>query len=773
MPQLDRAVLGSEVKTTEENRQAQPSYANGMKAIAAIVAVMLTAFLSVTSQRSSPPRDEMESPAQFSTGRAADDLNWIAAAPHPMGSVQNRLVGDQIRQRLRQLGLEVLDSRKINLESGTTSPYVLSIPENIVGRLPGTGGSKAVLLVAHYDSVESGPGASDNGYAVACILETLRALRARPRLSNDVIVLFADGEEYGALGSEVFAKQSAWKNKIGVVLNFDARGNRGPLLMYETGDNDAWAVTQMSLSGARPVATSLMGAIYRLLNLNGSDFKNFKARGFQGLNFAIINGIDAYHTRLDTVARDDLPTLHDMGDTMLKLVLQFGDADLTQLAERKDMAYFNPWGRSLIRYRAMTARISALVLIAAAIVMIVAVCRHRSCNAKSLIAGCLVALGVTIVGAGIAALILWTLNTFLTQQYPLLIYRYDGYIGALLAIAIALVAIAYRLGIRSFDLRVFALGASIPWLGLMAACSIYSPTANVLFTWTALPMLPAIWLVRVQAQAMASIAIACLECIALAIAAPTLWLMFCYMNIMALPVAALFGTTLFPLVGLIHSWRPRYLPWISSTTASGLLLFVIFSIHRTRLTPQPNHVFYFQDFDASRAMWCSADSGIDAYTEKLLSSHPEKSDLPKFLRSKVCHGTSPLVLEYPTVEVIARSTRGKIRELDLLVKVPAGASWVDGILSISQGLIEAQIEGIDISPGQDIRMSSFRFINVPSSGLHLHVVMRTDAVISMRILSQSYGLPRGADTAGLSDDQYMSSWTTNNRETVLSRTFAF
>jgi acetylornithine deacetylase/succinyl-diaminopimelate desuccinylase-like protein len=51
--------------------------------------------------------------------------------------------------------------------------------QNVLARMAGTqSGGPAVLLVAHYDSVEAGPGAADDGAATAAILETIRASRA-------------------------------------------------------------------------------------------------------------------------------------------------------------------------------------------------------------------------------------------------------------------------------------------------------------------------------------------------------------------------------------------------------------------------------------------------------------------------------------------------------------------------------------------------------------------------------------------------------------------
>jgi hypothetical protein len=77
---------------------------------------------------------------------------------------------------------------------------------NVAARIKGSGkaGLKAVLLMAHYDSVPNAPGASDDGSGTATLLETLRALKAGPPPKRDIIALFTDGEEVGFIGARVF-----------------------------------------------------------------------------------------------------------------------------------------------------------------------------------------------------------------------------------------------------------------------------------------------------------------------------------------------------------------------------------------------------------------------------------------------------------------------------------------------------------------------------------------------------------------------------------------
>ena len=105
--------------------------------------------------------------------------------------------------------------------------------ENVLARIKGTNNSRAVLLVAHYDSVATSFGANDDGAGVVTLLETARALKSVDPLKNDVIFLFSDGEEVGLLGAKAFTSHP-WARDIVVFMNFESRGNTGPVVMFET-----------------------------------------------------------------------------------------------------------------------------------------------------------------------------------------------------------------------------------------------------------------------------------------------------------------------------------------------------------------------------------------------------------------------------------------------------------------------------------------------------------------------------------------------------------
>ena len=265
--------------------------------------------------------------------------------PHPLGSRRRGAGARLCHGRAEDAGLRARDPaparrptrgdpNRCRTRGGATCV-------NIVARWRGTGpaGKKALLLSAHYDSVERGPGAGDDASGVAAILESLRALKAGPAPERDVIILINDGEEAGLYGAEVFADEHPWAEDVGVVLNFDARGNSGPSFMFETSDGNGWLIEQMARALPHPMATSLTMEVYRLMP-NDTDLTIYKKHGMAGWNFAFVGGLYYYHSPEDTPANLDPRTLQHQGENLLAMARHLVRLDLDDV-RRDDVVYFS------------------------------------------------------------------------------------------------------------------------------------------------------------------------------------------------------------------------------------------------------------------------------------------------------------------------------------------------------------------------------------------------------------------------------------------------
>lgn len=124
---------------------------------------------------------------EFSAERARHHLREITRRPRSVGSEGHARARSYLLDRLRALGLDPEVQRVTGIRRlGSTVLAADAI--NVMARIEGTGGDRAVVLTAHYDSERHSPGAADAGNGVVAVLETARALLAGPPLENDVIL---------------------------------------------------------------------------------------------------------------------------------------------------------------------------------------------------------------------------------------------------------------------------------------------------------------------------------------------------------------------------------------------------------------------------------------------------------------------------------------------------------------------------------------------------------------------------------------------------------
>ena len=307
-------------------------------------------------------------PEVFSAARARATMQDLlgSGVAHPVGSAANRELRDTIVQRLQALGYRTALQSGISCYEG-----VCGNPVNIIAR---RGRSEAiddaVLLAAHYDSVAAGPGAADDGAAVASVLEIARILAARPEGRRPVFLLITDGEEPGLLGAALFAREHPLARYVRAAVNLEARGTSGLSLMFETGSDNFDLMRLYAAAIARPITNSLFYVVYKLLP-NNTDFTIFKAAGYQGFNFAFIGDVARYHTPQDKVTNVDMSSVQHQGDNALAALTALTNAPAYESAPRES-AFFDVFGRWLIVWRAgltwVAAAFGLLLLVTEALV---------------------------------------------------------------------------------------------------------------------------------------------------------------------------------------------------------------------------------------------------------------------------------------------------------------------------------------------------------------------------------------------------------------------
>ena len=253
--------------------------------------------------------------------------------------------------------------------------------DTIVVDVPGKS-EHTMALMAHYDSAtveadESGHqhitdgtslGAADDGYGVAAIVETLRALKADGRQpENSLKIVITDGEEVGLIGArnEMRHHRADYEN-VDLVLNLEARGTSGPALMFETSPNNS-AVAGYFLSHVKqPVAGSLLPSLYARMP-NTTDMAAFIPKGFTVLNIAAIGAAEHYHHPTDAPRYVDHSTLQHYGDQVLDLARAWAfDGQAPTLTADGDLHFFQLWRGLTVRYPAAVGTgLGCLAVIAA------------------------------------------------------------------------------------------------------------------------------------------------------------------------------------------------------------------------------------------------------------------------------------------------------------------------------------------------------------------------------------------------------------------------
>lgn len=320
----------------------------------AVVAALLLAILGTTS---SMPVGR-DAPADvFSADRAMDDVRIIARAPHVTGSAENAEVRAYISARFVALGMEVRTTQgevpdraldKFEAWSGTR-PDALTFT-NVIGILPGRDRTRpAVLLMAHHDTVWGSAGAPDDTAGVAAILETLRAVVADGGADRDIIALMTDAEELGLNGATQFFAKNPLRERVGAIVNLEARGGGGRTMLFQTSRDNGAAVMRYANAVGRPGGSSLAAFVYEVLP-NDTDLTPALESDAVAYNLSFIGRPEQYHSPSATPDALDRGALQDMGDQTLGLTRALAGAGPLPSRAMANRTFFDLFGVVLVHY---------------------------------------------------------------------------------------------------------------------------------------------------------------------------------------------------------------------------------------------------------------------------------------------------------------------------------------------------------------------------------------------------------------------------------------
>lgn len=730
-----------------------------------------------------------ERPGGFSTSRALAHVAVIAARPHPAGSQANAAVRDYLLRQLTELGLSPsIDTRtalRVADPPGAGLP-VLARVHNITASLAGDPNLRTVVLMAHYDSVPTAPGAADDAAGVATVLEVARALIADPAPRGNLQVVLTDGEELGLLGAHAAVPDWQFDPDRTTVLNFEARGVAGPAIMFETGASGR--AVRFLAAARRPIATSVAAEVYRRLP-NNTDFSEVTAAGYDGLNFALIRGSAYYHTAGDRPSQLAPASLAHLGDTALSASRRA----FATPADRKPAGPPRAGGRTHFPVAGRLARypswLSTALTVAAAGAYLTALGVAASSQVSLPRTGA-AALGVLgmLLGAVLAGVVFWRLAQVVRPELTSFefgdSYRSGWYQAGMLSLVTGGVLLA-GIGLsRLAGQAAFALGCWAVLVLLAVVCTALAPGAAYLFSWPAL-LASLVLLAGVRGGRLTDGG----WLPAWLVAALAATVLFTPIITLLLPTNGLAGLAvplalLAPVVLLLYgAVRPALSgpagPIVAALLgAAGLVLLVAgFLLDRVDAEhPQHTSLFYLRDEQSGEARWLSDDRRPPAWTRQFAGS--ERVSRDDVLGLAGLAGTVQLApapsAELPGAQVESAEQplgAGRCVTLRLRPSEPGGRLWLRLAASEDQPasgqprdrLTELVVEGMAVPT----EAAGFGFLAAPAEGIEVRLRLADSAPVRLELAAHSDGLPAGLLQPAM--PAHLTWAATYTRASVLSR----
>lgn len=418
--------------------------------------------------------------------------------------------------------------------------------KNVVVTLDCPGTEDTVIFMAHMDSVKFGPGTMDDTVSVAALLEALRLQKGRP-LSRDLVFLFTDGEEQGMLGAAMYVKSHPeMKERTRLVVNLEARGNTGALLMFETTPNNLGLVRHFAKGTAAPAGFSIATQVYHMM-ANDTDLSWFMMAGYPGLNFSVIEGAEVYHTAEDNYEGFNRASAAHYLQTATDLVSYLATADLSDAQAGEDAVFFPLLKGHQVVLSATAARVLGYAALALALAAMTLALGRRQATFKGLAAEAGLQLGTLLAAAGLGLGVIKgvALANGLEKANDFLRFEPARWIFlGLMALSVGL-SLAAHLWLRSRLSKPLSMAVGLLpllWLGTLGTL-LFFPAASYLFAlpllMLSLSLLATVWSAKVRMMA-GPVCYALTLFFTLLLYAPIVYLVYVALNLsMAYTAAAL------------------------------------------------------------------------------------------------------------------------------------------------------------------------------------------------------------------------------------------
>ncbi|MDI1254605.1 MAG: M28 family peptidase [Flavobacterium sp.] len=649
--------------------------------------------------------DNMVPMSEFSTKRALEQVAILSKAPHYVGSENHKTVENYLKNELQKLGLQVEIQEGYTLSDWGN----LVKSRNIIARVPGTGGKKALMLLSHYDSAphSKSKGASDDASGIATILEGTRAfLHNKTVHKNDIIILFSDAEELGLNGAALFVTQHNWAKEVGLVVNFEARGSAGPsYMLMEVNKGNAAMVKEFTAANPHyPVSNSLMYSIYKMLP-NDTDLTVFREQGkVQGFNFAFIDDHFNYHSQQDDLQHLAPNTLAHQSTYLMPLLQYFSNSDLSQLNSEDDFVYFN----TPFNFMSYPFSWNIPLLVVAFVLflgLIFVGLGKRILHFKDILKGFIPLFG-SLFSAGLVTFFGWKLMLEMYPQYNDIQhgFTYNGhsYIAAFMALSLAFGFWFYKKFAERSKMMDYYVAPLFLWIVINIGIVFALPGAGFFIIPLYFGLISLGYFIITQRTNRILYAFLALPTVVILVP-------FVEMFPVGLGLKILFGSAiltilvfalLLPVLGLFSkkgNWS-----FLMFLIALGCFINAHLNAGYKAGKAKQNSLVYMLDADKQKAFWTTYDVNLDEWTKGYLGENPKAATIlnndklfSKYNTTFTFMADAPVkTLQKPTIEFLQDSIIGNWRYLKIRISPNRKVNRYDIFANMKMNLLHFRANGV-------------------------------------------------------------------------------
>ncbi|KAL1297123.1 hypothetical protein AAFC00_004701 [Neodothiora populina] len=287
----------------------------------------------------------------------------------------------------KQQSVTLFDDRASNVTYPYSHEWITYFEsENVMVYIPGSEdhpmdtwedgddtGKGGVLVNAHYDSVSTGYGTTDDGVGVVTVLQLVSHFTTKGnRPKRGIVALLNNGEEDGLHGAKVFTQHplSAFPSTF---LNLEGAGAGGRATLFRSTDAE---VTRYYARSSHPFGSVVSGdGFKRGLVRSGTDYTVFtEDLDMRGLDVAFMEPRARYHTEQDDARDTSLASLwHMLSASLATMDGLSNDADSSFGGKGSDGVWFDILGQAFAVLRLHTLFALSVTLLVAGPIFLIAV----------------------------------------------------------------------------------------------------------------------------------------------------------------------------------------------------------------------------------------------------------------------------------------------------------------------------------------------------------------------------------------------------------------